>query len=138
MFVGSGLGNGLHKSLGLYRDFFGLLHLDKVNFLQFLLCFLKIYCIFVGDMAYLLLLSLKHFREAKKDIRPEAIAKVYHRFRGVTLYLQRIMKDAFAMTPEGQTSDVDLIEQLILYFKDKILQVFVHFQSYNRYPILKI
>lgn len=55
MFVGSGLGNGLHKSLGLYSDFFGLLHLDKVNFLQFLLCFLKIYCIFAGDMAYLLL-----------------------------------------------------------------------------------
>lgn len=55
MFVGSGLGNGLHKSLGLYSDFFGLLHLDKVNSLQFILCFLKIYCIFAGDMAYLLL-----------------------------------------------------------------------------------
>lgn len=55
MFVGSGLGNGLHKSLGLYSDFFGLLHLDKVNFLQFLLFFLKIYCIFAGDLAYLLL-----------------------------------------------------------------------------------
>lgn len=60
--------------------------------------------------------AIKHFREAKKDIQPEAIALAYHTFRGVTLYLQRIMKEAYAMTPEGETCDAELIEQLILDF----------------------
>lgn len=60
--------------------------------------------------------AIKHFREAKKDILPEAIALVYNTFRGVTLYLQRIMKDAYAMTPENEICDTELIEQLIQDF----------------------
>lgn len=57
--------------------------------------------------------AIHHFREASKDIQPEAIAKAYHALRGVTLYLQRIMKDAYAMTPQGETCDSVLVEQLI-------------------------
>ena len=57
--------------------------------------------------------AIKHFRNANKDIQPEAIALVYNTFRGVTLYLQRIMKDAYAMTPKNETCDTELIEQLI-------------------------
>ena len=57
--------------------------------------------------------AIKHFREGKKDIRPEAIARVYGTFRGVTLYLQRIMKDAYALTPQGATCDEELVEKLI-------------------------
>ncbi len=57
--------------------------------------------------------AMHHFREANKDIQPEAIAKAYNTFRGVTLYVQRIMKDAFAMTPQDETCDTALIEQLI-------------------------
>lgn len=57
--------------------------------------------------------AIKHFHEAQKDILPEAISLVYNTFRGVTLYLQRIMKDAYAMTPEGETCDATIIKQLI-------------------------
>lgn len=56
---------------------------------------------------------IKHFREGDKDIMPEAIEKVYVTFHGVTLYMQRIMKDAFAMTPAGVTCDRSLVDSLI-------------------------
>ena len=57
--------------------------------------------------------AIKHFREGKKGISPDAIARVYEAFRGVTLYLQRIMKDAYALTPQGATCDEELVEKLI-------------------------
>ena len=56
---------------------------------------------------------IKHFRENGKDILPIAIEETYRTFRGVTLYLQRIMKDAYTLTPQGETCDTELIHQLI-------------------------
>ena len=56
---------------------------------------------------------IKHFRENGKDILPVAIEETYRTFRGVTLYLQRIMKDAYTLTPQGETCDTELIHQLI-------------------------
>lgn len=53
-----------------------------------------------------------HFHQADKNIDSEAIRKVYETFKGVTLYLQRIMKDAYAITPEGELCDVSTINQL--------------------------
>lgn len=55
---------------------------------------------------------IKHFRENGKDILPEAIEKAYNTFRGVTLYIQRIMKDAYTMTPQGETCNTELINLL--------------------------
>lgn len=55
---------------------------------------------------------IKHFRENGKDILPEAIEKAYNTFRGVTLYIQRIMKDAYTMTPQGGTCNTELIDLL--------------------------
>lgn len=55
---------------------------------------------------------IKHFRENGKDILPEAIEKAYNTFRGVTLYIQRIMKDAYTMTPQGETCNTELIDLL--------------------------
>lgn len=57
--------------------------------------------------------AIRHFHEAGKDIQPKAIAIAYHALRGVTLYIQHIMKDAYAMTPQGETCDSALVEQLI-------------------------
>ena len=57
--------------------------------------------------------AIRHFHEAGKDIQPKAIAIAYHALRGVTLYIQRIMKEAYAMTPQGDTCDSALVEQLI-------------------------
>lgn len=54
-----------------------------------------------------------HFREGGKDIKPEAVEVAYRSFRGVTLYMQRVMKDAYATTPQGATCDERLVEQLI-------------------------
>ena len=57
--------------------------------------------------------AIKHFQEGGKDIMPEAIEKTYTTFRGVTLYVQRIMKDAYAMTPNGATCDMGLVDNII-------------------------
>lgn len=60
--------------------------------------------------------AIHHFREAGKDILPDAIEVAYRTFRGVTLYVQRIMKDAYAMTPQGETCDMEAINRLISDF----------------------
>ncbi|MDD7317913.1 MAG: ATP-binding protein [Prevotella sp.] len=45
----------------------------------------------------------KHFEEAGKSIEQAAIEYAYQRYDGITLYLQRMMHDAFSMTKEGET-----------------------------------
>lgn len=57
--------------------------------------------------------AIHHFEHAGKAIEPEAVCRAYDTFRGVTLYVQRVMKDAFAITPAGQTCDVETVESLI-------------------------
>lgn len=54
-----------------------------------------------------------HFEEAGKTIEREAIHLVYDTFKGVTLYLQRIMKDAFSLTPSGEICDADTVQHII-------------------------
>lgn len=54
-----------------------------------------------------------HFRNAGKDIQREAFALVYETFWGVTFYVQRLMKDAFAETPIGECCDTETVSQLI-------------------------
>lgn len=54
-----------------------------------------------------------HFRQSGKIIEEDGIRLVYDRFLGVTLYLQRMMKDAFNVTPQGETCDRLTIERLI-------------------------
>ena len=60
-----------------------------------------------------------HFRQAGKIISQEAFNHVYETFRGVTFYVQRMMKDAFAETPVGQTCDLEVISQLIEDYIDE-------------------
>lgn len=54
-----------------------------------------------------------HFQEAHKMITREAFDLVYKSFWGVTLYVQRLMKDAFIETQSGAICDVAMVEQLI-------------------------
>lgn len=54
-----------------------------------------------------------HFEEAKKNIEREAIRLVYDTFKGVTLYLQRIMKEAFSFTAIGETCNADSVQHII-------------------------
>ncbi|MBR1485333.1 MAG: ATP-binding protein [Prevotella sp.] len=54
-----------------------------------------------------------HFRQSGKAIEKDAVRMVYDTFLGVTLYLQRMMKDAFNMTPQGETCDSAAVERLV-------------------------
>lgn len=57
--------------------------------------------------------TVNHFQKAGKMITREAFDLVYKTFWGVTLYVQRLMKDAFIETQAGVTCDVAMVEQLI-------------------------
>lgn len=63
--------------------------------------------------------ALGHFRQAKKDIDIDAFTHVYDTFWGVTFYVQRIMKDAFAETLMGETCDLALVKQLVEDYIDE-------------------
>ena len=54
-----------------------------------------------------------HFEQAGKSIERDAVRLVYDAFHGVTLYLQRIMKDAFNITPVGDTCNVANTQHLV-------------------------
>lgn len=64
---------------------------------------LQIYTQFAQDL----------FRKGGKAIETGAVERAYRTFRGVTLYVQRIMKDAYAATPTGATCDTAAVDVLI-------------------------
>jgi AAA+ ATPase superfamily predicted ATPase len=53
------------------------------------------------------------FKQAGKSIDKEAIRLVYDTFKGVTLYLQRIMREAYSLTPTDAECDVETVQQII-------------------------
>lgn len=55
----------------------------------------------------------RHFQNGGKTITKEAFTLVYDTFWGVTLYVQRLMKDAYIETAKGAACDTELVEQLI-------------------------
>lgn len=57
--------------------------------------------------------TTRHFELSGKHIVPEAFFNLYDTFWGVTFYVQRILKDAFAETEPGETCDIAAITQLI-------------------------
>ena len=56
---------------------------------------------------------LSQFQKNNKTIVPEAFSYIYETFWGVTFYIQRILKDAYAATPVGSVCDMDLIKEII-------------------------
>lgn len=60
--------------------------------------------------------AMHHFQERGKVLLPEAFDEVYGVFEGVTFYVQRIMKDAFAETSEGETCDKAMVQELVENF----------------------
>ena len=63
--------------------------------------------------------AVKNFKESGKEIEKEAFAHIYDTFQGVTLYIQRILKDAFAETPKGETCDVETAKRLTEEYIDE-------------------
>lgn len=63
--------------------------------------------------------AIKNFKESGKKIDKEAFSHIYDTFQGVTLYIQRILKDAFAETSKGETCDVETAKRLIEEYIDE-------------------
>lgn len=63
--------------------------------------------------------AMSNFKNANKNITEEAFLHVYDTFWGVTFYIQRIMKDAFAETKADDTCDLNLVKNLIEDYIDE-------------------
>jgi hypothetical protein len=63
--------------------------------------------------------AMSNFKNANKNITEEAFSHVYDTFWGVTYYIQRIMKDAFAETKADDTCDLNLVKNLIEDYIDE-------------------
>lgn len=63
--------------------------------------------------------AMSNFKNANKSITEEAFSHVYDTFWGVTFYIQRIMKDAFAETKAGDTCDLNIVKNLIEDYIDE-------------------
>ena len=63
--------------------------------------------------------AVKNFKESRKEIEKEAFAHIYDTFQGVTLYIQQILKDAYAETQKGETCDVETAKRLIEEYIDE-------------------
>lgn len=57
--------------------------------------------------------ACSHFLSAGKVIDEAAVELVYNTFMGVTLYLQRIMKDSFNLALQGGNCSVEAVKKLI-------------------------
>ena len=57
--------------------------------------------------------AIRQFKDFDKSIAPDAVVAVYDALGGVTLYLQRIMKDAFNITPTGEQCGVETVKELM-------------------------
>lgn len=56
------------------------------------------------------------FEQNDKYITREAVCSVYDSFKGITLYNQQVMNDAFEATPKGETCDTETTDMLINNF----------------------
>lgn len=81
----------------------------------------------------------EQFKKATRSILPEAIEKVYRTFKGVTLYNQQIMNDAFDMAQDGEVIDLVKVDLLINDFikeNDKRTRELLHFVTDNQKEVL--
>ncbi|MBO7480905.1 MAG: hypothetical protein J6T63_02225 [Bacteroidales bacterium] len=63
--------------------------------------------------------AVQNFKEFGKKIEKEAFSHIYDTFQGVTLYIQRILKDAFSETLKGEICDVETAKRLIDEYVDE-------------------
>ena len=82
---------------------------------------------------------ITHFHTAGKDIQSEAVHTVYEQLKGVTLYLQQIMNDAYTLTVEGTVCTIDTVKQLIeklITENDKRFRELLQFVSEQQKAVL--
>lgn len=79
------------------------------------------------------------FAEHGKYIKAEAVEYVYNKFKGVTLYNQQMMNDAFDLTPCGETCDVADVKDIIEHYiqsNDKRMRELLQFISEQQKAVL--
>ncbi|MEY8485876.1 AAA family ATPase [uncultured Parabacteroides sp.] len=59
-----------------------------------------------------------HFRIARKSIDVSVIDSLYDRFEGITWYLQKVLNILFAITPQGEECDKEMVEQSVDFILD--------------------
>lgn len=59
--------------------------------------------------------ALRHFRKRNRTIAPEVVESVFHRFEGVTWYMQKTLNTLFSFTPENGICTEKMIDQAIEY-----------------------
>lgn len=59
-----------------------------------------------------------HFCVARKKVEEDVISSLYDRFEGITWYIQEILNILFAVTPQGETCNGEMIEQAISFILD--------------------
>lgn len=55
----------------------------------------------------------QHFEADGKQITQEAIAEIYHRFEGITWYIQFVANSLYAMTSPGETCTTDKVDAAV-------------------------
>lgn len=79
------------------------------------------------------------FEQNDKHIQREAVFYSYDKFKGVTLYNQQLMNDAFAITPKGETCDTLTMEKLLNDFvgeNDKRMREILQFVTDQQKAVL--
>ena len=54
-----------------------------------------------------------HFEAGGKRITREAVTEIYHRFEGITWYIQFVANSLYAITGTGETCDIDKVDTAI-------------------------
>ncbi len=62
--------------------------------------------------------AIRHFEIAGKRIEPEAVEWAYQKYDGITMYVHRLLHDAFAETTDGETCTTERMEQ----FSEQLIQ----------------
>lgn len=55
--------------------------------------------------------AVSHFRRGRKAISPEIISEIYHRFEGITWYIQKLLNALYLMTESGEACQMDMIDE---------------------------
>lgn len=65
-----------------------------------------------------ILFARMHFSRAGKKIEQETIEEIYHRFEGVTWYIQKVLNTLFDMTPERGVCGVEMVPEAVRQIVD--------------------
>lgn len=62
--------------------------------------------------------AVDQFKKHGKEIVPQAVEEVYHRFEGITSCLQRVHNVMFLKTPQGAVCTPEMVENAVTYILD--------------------